>query len=256
MYLTDLADALRAGGCKVVEVDGWKTRGRGQMKKVSGILWHHTGAGSRDGLLNLIKNGRSDLPGPLSQLFLDDTGTFHVIAAGRCNHAGKGRWQGVTAGNSEFIGIEAMNAGNGVDPWEPAQLAAYVQGAAALGRHYSFDDVMNAGHKEYALPKGRKIDPTLDMFAMRAQVEAAMAGEALQPSFLPITPTNPKRDMLRKGSQNPSVRVLQRLLGVTADGAFGPKTEAAVKAFQQKHGLAVDGLVGPKTWAALEAQKK
>jgi hypothetical protein len=35
----------------------------------------------------------------------------------------------------------------------------------------------------------------------------------------------------------------------TADGVFGPKTEAAVKAFQKKHGLATDGIVGPKTWS-------
>jgi peptidoglycan hydrolase-like protein with peptidoglycan-binding domain len=38
-----------------------------------------------------------------------------------------------------------------------------------------------------------------------------------------------------------------------ADGAFGPKTLAAVKAFQQSRGLAADGVVGPKTWSALNA---
>jgi cell wall-associated NlpC family hydrolase len=48
-----------------------------------------------------------------------------------------------------------------------------------------------------------------------------------------------------------SVALLQRKLGIGADGVFGPGTARAVKAFQHKHGLAADGVVGPGTWAAL-----
>lgn len=46
-------------------------------------------------------------PGPHAQLGLGRDGTFYIIAAGRCNHAGKGNWKGVTDGNGFFIGIEA-----------------------------------------------------------------------------------------------------------------------------------------------------
>ncbi|WP_406368449.1 peptidoglycan-binding protein [Streptomyces sp. NBC_00647] len=38
---------------------------------------------------------------------------------------------------------------------------------------------------------------------------------------------------------------------LSVDGAFGPKTEAAVKWFQQKKGIISDGIVGNKTWRKL-----
>ena len=48
-----------------------------------------------------------------------------------------------------------------------------------------------------------------------------------------------------------AVRALQKKLGVSADGVYGPRTRAAVKRFQRAHGLAVDGVAGPQTLAAL-----
>lgn len=173
-----LAGALRAAGCKTVELAGWQTRGRAEMGPVKGVLCHHT-AGSRNGnapSLNLIVNGRPDLPGPLSHLHLARDGTFTVIAAGRCNHAGPGDWHGVTTGNSNFIGIEAENAGDGTDPWPPVQTEAYARGVAAILKHIGAPVIMCAGHKEYAQPHGRKIDPSFDMVAFREKVAAFMQG--------------------------------------------------------------------------------
>ena len=57
--------------------------------------------------------------------------------------------------------------------------------------------------------------------------------------------------LLKLGSTGASVVLLQLFLKITADGHFGPKTEAAVKAWQQGNGLVADGIVGPKTWAAM-----
>jgi len=61
------------------------------------------------------------------------------------------------------------------------------------------------------------------------------------------------RPMLRRGASGPAVSNLQKILGLTADGQFGPATEAAVKVFQTDQGLKDDGIVGPDTWNALAA---
>lgn len=57
--------------------------------------------------------------------------------------------------------------------------------------------------------------------------------------------------ILKKGSKGEEVKILQKALGITADGDFGPKTETAVKAYQKSKGLVADGIVGTKTWNAL-----
>lgn len=57
---------------------------------------------------------------------------------------------------------------------------------------------------------------------------------------------------LKRGAKGQQVKVLQKLLGgLPIGGAFGAKTEAAVKAYQKKHGLKVDGVAGPNTWGKL-----
>jgi peptidoglycan hydrolase-like protein with peptidoglycan-binding domain len=61
----------------------------------------------------------------------------------------------------------------------------------------------------------------------------------------------PVRPTVRRGDRGAHVANAQRLLGVTADGIFGPETEQAVRTFQQSRSLQVDGVVGPRTWAAL-----
>jgi peptidoglycan hydrolase-like protein with peptidoglycan-binding domain len=57
--------------------------------------------------------------------------------------------------------------------------------------------------------------------------------------------------VLTEGAEGRQVQLLQRALGINADGVFGPETEEAVKSFQARNGLTVDGIVGPATSAAL-----
>src|SRR4051794_17210441 len=56
---------------------------------------------------------------------------------------------------------------------------------------------------------------------------------------------------LRFGLEGDMVAALQKGVGVSSDGIFGPITENAVKAFQARHGLPVTGVVDPATWQAL-----
>lgn len=57
--------------------------------------------------------------------------------------------------------------------------------------------------------------------------------------------------VLRRGSKGEEVKKMQSALGLTADGDFGPGTEAALKKWQAANGLAADGVAGPKTLAKL-----
>jgi len=57
--------------------------------------------------------------------------------------------------------------------------------------------------------------------------------------------------VLKVGSRNPTVALVQEKLGITSDGIYGPGTERAVKRWQRKNGLTADGIVGPNTIKAL-----
>ena len=57
--------------------------------------------------------------------------------------------------------------------------------------------------------------------------------------------------LLKKGSSGEDVKKLQTKLGLTADGSFGPGTEAKVKEWQTANGLTADGIVGDSSWGKL-----
>jgi peptidoglycan hydrolase-like protein with peptidoglycan-binding domain len=259
--LTWLPDVLKAGGLKVALIDGWENRGARDVGNIFGVLCHHT-AGPKNGnmpSLNTITKGRPDLPGPLAQLGLGRDGTFFVISAGKANHAGRGNFQGVVNGNSNLIGIEAENTGLPNDfPWPAVQLDAYHRGVAAILKKIGRGSEFCGGHKEYALPRGRKTDPDLNMNEFRSAVKAILDGSAPAPILIPAAElpltqgAPPGRPTLRRGASGLLVGQVQAKVGANVDSNFGPGTEAKVRAFQRDHNLVPDGIVGPGTWAALD----
>jgi peptidoglycan hydrolase-like protein with peptidoglycan-binding domain len=265
-----LPEVLKSAGLKVAVVPGWEDRGapdihgNRNMGSILGVICHHTAVNSRENMptLHALINGRKAEPGvkpltgPLAQLGLGRDGTYYVVAAGRCNHAGEGIWKGFSNGNTNFIGIEAENSGRSNDfPWPKVQLDAYHQGVAAILKHLGRGAEFCVGHKEWALPPGRKDDPNLDMNLFRQAVAIILNGSASPATLIPsVEPGGSGRITLRRDilDHEDLIKNLQKGIGIEVDGKFGPKTEAAVRVFQRNHNLVPDGIVGPKTWAALD----
>ncbi len=61
---------------------------------------------------------------------------------------------------------------------------------------------------------------------------------------------------VRRGQSGEPVLAVQELLGIAADGEFGPETEKATRRFQKRVHLAVDGVVGPHTWQLLVVESQ
>lgn len=184
-WITWLADALRAEGCKVQEESGWKNRGRptstGQFEPYAAGV-HHTASTSSSSnphpTLKMCINGRSDLPGPLAHVVICYDGTCHVIAAGRANHAGESNGNGPLYsgdGNEQMVGFEVDY--NGTQNMSSAQYDATIRASAAVVRHFQNDHSFTRGHEEWSTTG--KWDPGgYSMDSIRADVKARLAGAA------------------------------------------------------------------------------
>ena len=156
--LTGLPPLLRAAGLTVLEVPGWERRSAGSYGPWLGILNHHTAGGISSSTLTpslrICVDGRSDLPGPLCNLYGGRDRKLYMVAAGRANHAGVGALPGVPSGNGDLVGIEWENNGVG-EPWDdlmPTMVATNAVICDYLGvpRSRCFD------HREWA--PTRKVD--------------------------------------------------------------------------------------------------
>jgi hypothetical protein len=200
---TDLATYLRSWGLKVQEVDGWQTRSSNWSKSFSpkGVVCHHTAGPTANGnypSYNTVLNGRTGIPGPLSQFGLGRDGTVIIFCGHRANHAGVGGpLNGIPedSANAYMWGIEAENSGT--QAWPAVQLQAYYRLVAALATYSKapFKASMAIGHKEWA--PGRKTDPSFSMATFRTQVQNAInAGKPNSGGTAIVPKTGPKVDWL------------------------------------------------------------
>jgi putative chitinase len=88
-----------------------------------------------------------------------------------------------------------------------------------------------------------------DRQARYAKAMAALGGKI--EAVAPAAASAASGGTLRRGSKGEAVKKMQAKLGLSADGDFGPGTEAALKKWQAANGLTADGVAGPKTLAAL-----
>lgn len=168
-----LPGVLRAAGVDVHVLPGAEARTtRVTGLDVHGIVWHHTATGPNwsDGhVAALLRDGRRDLAGPLSQVGIERDGTWVIVALGRANHNGWGRW------GNDALGLEFYNSGVG-EPWDPRQVESGVVGTAAVLAHLGFDVARVQGHRE--TDPRRKIDPAgLSMRDVRARIHTLLSQE-------------------------------------------------------------------------------
>lgn len=233
-----MADTLRTAGVRVVEYDGWRTRATSGTFTPRAVLWHHdaSAAGPSPSMPHMIAEiGNTTTPPPLSQAWVDTAGVWHLIAAGRANHAGIGAgWGRIPAneGNRYAIGVETDHTAG--EPWPAALLAGLRRGTAAILKHLgaSATDAL-AGHKEYA--PGRKTDPAgLDMSGERKVVAELMEDE------MPLTDQEIEREWRWKvddytkpheaGKPAPTMEAYQALASARADAWFARQDLAAFRA--------------------------
>jgi hypothetical protein len=179
MRATWLADVIRDAGLTIKPLTGWEVRGK-ELDPVdgpNGVMLHHTvtaksrSDSSVDYFLGIT--GRVDLAAPLCNYSTNRDGSVSIIAAGRANHGGAGSWKNVS-GNANFIGDEMKNLGAG-EAWPAVQLESAYRAAAAVMTQIGRGAEWVCGHKEYATPLGRKVDPhTLNMTDVRARVAILM----------------------------------------------------------------------------------
>lgn len=176
---------VRKTGIPATFYDGWANRNRGQRGDgwgiteknptgVHGVMIHHTVTRDVARTISIVRDiGQSaEVPAPLYPMVVDKSGHLHVVAWGRCNHAGLGDDDVLRAviaekatpfpneqntdGNARFYGIAGINLGDAMDPWPAPQLETIAQTTALICRHHKWTKNSAIGHREWT---SAKIDP-------------------------------------------------------------------------------------------------
>lgn len=180
MRVTWLADVLHAAHLQLVPLDGWQGRGR-ELTTINGVVLHHTATPTSSpdaNVAKILRDGRADLPGPLSQLGLDRQGRFWLIADGKSNHNGHGMW------GNQAIGIEAFNDGKG-EAWPAVQIDAWQRATAAILAHLNLNEGHALGHRE--TDPDRKIDPRgVNLEAFRRRVAQLLRPTVEDDPLMPV----------------------------------------------------------------------
>ncbi|RKH52408.1 peptidoglycan recognition protein family protein [Corallococcus llansteffanensis] len=123
------------------------------------IVLHHTGSNNGKGDLAWMRNPQSKVS---ANYMLDTDGKIYQLVGDekRAWHAGKAELHGVpTDVNARSIGIEIVNDGSGKTAFTDAQYKALTQLVGYLKQEYKVPANNILGHKDVAVPKGRKDDP-------------------------------------------------------------------------------------------------
>jgi putative chitinase len=154
---------------------------------------------------------------------------------GRANHAAFGKTVGMTAEEAAVYLLTKKGAlESALWFWGSRNLNE----VADTGDQVRLTKIINGGDIGLA-----------DRQARYAKAMAALGGKTN--TSAPAASPSASGGTLRRGSSGDDVKKMQAKLGLTADGDFGPGTEAALRKWQADNGLTADGVAGPKTLAKL-----
>ena len=153
-----------------------------------------------------------------------------------------------------------------INPADFSNERDYAQAAAAAGNSAQADALKNlnlndpASIAKYNTPVAQPTaaqqaewskDATADQKAdWRYGRQGAASPAGTTAPATPAAKPQGQAGVLNVGSQGAEVSALQKKLGITADGKYGPATQQAVMALQKKLGVTADGAYGPITKAA------
>jgi hypothetical protein len=184
---------------------------------------------------NRWADARNDDPTPGDWIYFDfpDDGVNRISHVGLCiKNNGDGTIQVIEGNTSGTAKGDQRNGGMCVE-----KTRAYVKNKKGL-----LNAVVGWGRPVYA---GEENAPLLSKGgAVSESVPAAKPAAKKAAAFKP----------LKNGSKGAGVKTVQTLLGIKADGAFGPGTAKAVQDFQKKSGLPTTGVVDQATLKALKAK--
>ena len=185
---------------------------------------------------NRWADARNDDPTPGDWIYFDfpDDGVNRISHVGLCiKNNGDGTIQVIEGNTSGTAKGDQRNGGMCVE-----KTRAYVKNKKGI-----LNAVVGWGRPVYA---GEENAPLLSKAGVVAEPvkTAPKAKKAAPAAFKP----------LKNGSKGPAVKTVQTLLGIKADGSFGPGTAKSVQDFQKKSSLPVTGIVDQTTFKALKSK--
>jgi N-acetyl-anhydromuramyl-L-alanine amidase AmpD len=127
---------------------------------ISAIVLHHTASsGNALAIARFFQKRQAKVS---SHYIVDRDGSIVrcVPDDKRAWHAGPSQFAGTGNVNDFSLGIEICNRGDGIEPYPPAQVAAVTRLVANLAARYHIPMGRVTRHRDVALPRGIKIDPS------------------------------------------------------------------------------------------------
>ena len=186
---------------------------------------------------NRWADARNDDPTPGDWIYFDfpDDGVNRISHVGICvKNNGDGTIQVIEGNTSGTSKGDQRNGGMCVE-----KTRAYVKHKTLMNAVVGWGRPVYAGEENLPLLSKGASTPAAAPVAKPAAKKVAKKAA-------------PAAKVIKLGAKGSGVKVVQELLGIKADGEFGPGTQAAVKKFQAKAGIKPNGIVDNATLKALQ----